>query len=35
LTGNNLVDQNTAYNNDGTNMDTTKANCTYGINHAP
>lgn len=35
LDGNNLVDQNTAYSNNGTNMDTAKLNCTYGVNHAP
>jgi hypothetical protein len=34
LAGNNLVDQNTAYNNNGTNM-THPANCTYGLNYAP
>ncbi len=34
LDGNNLVDQNTAYSNNGTNMDTSKSNCTYGVNHA-
>ena len=34
LDGNNLVDQNIAYNNTGTNMNH-PANCTYGTNHAP
>ena len=40
LSGNNFVDQNTAYGNGtgaGTaiNMDTTRGDCTYGLNHAP
>ncbi len=34
LGGNNLVDQNTAYNNDGTNMNN-PGNCTFGVNRAP
>ena len=34
LAGNNLVDQNTASSNGGTNMNS-PANCTFGVNHAP
>lgn len=34
LLGNNLVDRNTAYNNNGTNMNN-PGNCTFGLNHAP
>jgi parallel beta-helix repeat protein len=34
LTGNNLVDRNTAYNNTGTNMNH-PSNCAYGTNYAP
>ena len=34
LAGNSLVDQNTAYSTDGTNMNK-PANCTYGVNYAP
>jgi parallel beta-helix repeat protein len=40
LGGNNLVDQNTAYVNNQSggsyvNMDLTRTDCTYGVNHAP
>jgi hypothetical protein len=34
LAGHNLVDQNTSYNNNGTNMNN-PASCTFGTNHAP
>jgi hypothetical protein len=34
LAGSNLVDQNTAYGNTGTNMNT-PSSCTFGVNHAP
>jgi len=34
LAGHNLVDQNTAYNNNGTNMNN-PGNCTFGQNYAP
>ena len=40
LNGHNLLDQNTAYNNNQSggsfiNMDLTRTDCTYGVNHAP
>lgn len=34
LAGHNLVDQNTSYDNNGTNMNN-PGNCTFGTNHAP